>query len=150
MTDKLEGYKETTRDFLKKNGIEIWDIILVKTKRTELEGILLPRNEYASPNYIELKLENNYNVGISIAEVESITKKGKREAKYKIPEKKFPKNSDLPNIKLLGTGGTVASRLDYTTGAVIPSFTPGELFSAVPELADICNLDCEIVFEILS
>lgn len=150
MTDKLEGYKGKTRDFLKKNNIEIWDIILVKTKRTELEGILLPRNEYASPNYIEIKLENNYNVGINITEVDSITKKGKREAKYKIPEKKFPKNSDLPNIKLLGTGGTVASRLDYTTGAVIPSFTPGELFSAVPELADICNLDCEIVFEILS
>ena len=150
MNDKLEGYKGKTRDVLKQNDIEVWDIILVKTKRTELEGILLPRNEYASPNYIEIKLENNYNVGINISEVESIKKKGKREAKYKIPEKKFPINKNLPYVKLLGTGGTVASRLDYTTGAVIPSFTPGELFSAVPELAEICNLDCEIVFEILS
>ena len=150
MNDKLEGYRGKARDFLMQNEIEIWDIIVVKTKRTKLEGILLPRNEYASPNYIEIKLENNYNVGINISELESIEKKGKREAKYKIPEKKFPKNKNLPNIRLLGTGGTVASRLDYTTGAVIPSFTPGELFSAVPELAEICNLDCEIVFEILS
>ena len=33
---------------------------------------------------------------------------------------------------------------------MIPSFTPGELYSSVPELAEICNLECEIVFEILS
>ncbi len=150
MKDKLEGYKGKTREILEQNKIQIWDIIAIKTKRTQLEGILLPRNEYASPNYVEIKLENNYNVGINISEIQTITRKGKREAKYKIPEKKFPINTNLPNLKLLGTGGTVASRLDYTTGAVIPSFTPGELFSAVPELAEICNLDCEIVFEILS
>ena len=41
---------------------------------------------------------------------------------------------------MLGTGGTIASRLDYRTGAVIPAFTPGELYGAVPELADIANL----------
>ena len=95
-------------------------------------------------------MENNYNIGIHASHILKIEKIGKKEAHYKIPEKLFPKNKKLPNIELLGTGGTVASRLDYTTGAVIPSFTPGELFSAVPELAEICNLECEIVFEILS
>ena len=95
-------------------------------------------------------MENNYNVGIHATHILKIEKIGKKEAHYKIPEKQFPKNKKLSNILLLGTGGTVASRLDYTTGAVIPSFTPGELFSAVPELAEICNLECEIVFEILS
>ena len=150
MDDKLKGYKEKARELLTNFKIEIWDIIQVKTDKTTLEGILLPRSEYASLDYIEIKLENNYNVGINISDIQDIKKIGKREAKYKIPEKSFPKNKDLPNLKLLGTGGTVASRLDYTTGAVIPSFTPGELFSAVPELAEICNLDCELVFEILS
>jgi len=110
----------------------------------------LPRNEYSSPDYIEIKLKNNYNIGINASNVIELAKKGKKEAHYKIPEKKIPKNKDLPNLILLGTGGTVASRLDYTTGAVIPSFTPGELFSAVPELAEICNLETEIVFELLS
>ncbi len=42
-------------------------------------------------------------------------------------------------MTLLGTGGTIASRLDYRTGAVIPAFTPGELYGAVPELADIAT-----------
>lgn len=110
----------------------------------------MPRNEYSSPDYLEIKLKNNYNIGINALNVIEMKKIGKKEAHYKIPEKKFPKNKDLPNLILLGTGGTVASRLDYTTGAVIPSFSPGELFSAVPELAEICNLETEIVFELLS
>ncbi|TFG27589.1 MAG: Glu-tRNA(Gln) amidotransferase GatDE subunit D, partial [Promethearchaeota archaeon] len=150
MSEKLKGYKGKAKEILNKNKIVIWDIIRVKTKKGEYEGIVLPRNEYSAPEYIEIKLENNYNIGIHSSHILEIEKIGKREAHYKIPEKKFPVNKKLPNIKLLGTGGTVASRLDYTTGAVIPSFTPGELFSAVPELAEICNLETEIVFEILS
>jgi len=150
MEDKLKGYKGKAKEFLHRNKLNIWDIISLKTKKTQLEGIILPRYEHSAPNLIEIKLENNYNIGININDIIEIKKIGKKEAHYKIPEKKFPQNKSLPNVKMLGTGGTVASRLDYTTGAVIPSFTPGELFSAVPELAEICNLECESVFEILS
>lgn len=150
MNEKLRGYKAEGKKLLEKNNIEIWDIVQIRTTKTNYEGIILPRSEYSAPNFINLKLKNNYNIGIKVSEIQEIKKIGKREASYKIPEKKFPKNKNLPNVTLLGTGGTVASRLDYTTGAVIPSFTPGELFSAVPELAEICNLECEMVFEILS
>ena len=150
MAEKLKGYKGKAKELLIDNNIEIWDIIQIQTENVDYQGIVLPRNEYSAPDYIEIKLENNYNIGINASQVKLIKKIGKKEAHYKIPEKKFPKNKNLPNIFLFGTGGTVASRLDYTTGAVIPSFTPGELFSAVPELADICNLETEIVFEILS
>ena len=150
MSEKLKGYKGEGRELLEKYKVNIWDIIQIKTAKTSYEGIILPRSEYSAVNYINIKLENNYNVGIKVSEIQEIKKIGKRKASYKIPEKEFPKNKDLPNVTLLGTGGTVASRLDYTTGAVIPSFTPGELFSAVPELAEICNLECEMVFEILS
>ena len=75
---------------------------------------------------------------------------GYKKANYKIPEKEFPYTKGLPNVKLIGTGGTIASRLDYRTGAVIPAFTPGELYGAVPELADICNLTTEKVFAVFS
>ena len=150
MEDKLKGYKGKSIDILKKHAIEIWDIIQITTNKTQLEGIVMPRSEYSAPDFIEIKLENNYNVGINVSDIQNIKKVGKREAKYKFPEKEFPYNKNLPKLQLLGTGGTVASRLDYTTGAVIPSFTPSELFSSVPELAEICNLDCEVVFEILS
>ena len=53
-------------------------------------------------------------------------------------------------MTLLGTGGTIASRLDYRTGAVIPAFTPGELYGAVPELADIANLTTKKLFGVFS
>jgi len=148
--NKLKGYKGNSIDLLKKYKVEIWDIIQITTNKTQLEGIIMPRSEFSAPDFIEIKLENNYNVGINVSDIQNIKKIGKREANYKLPEKEFPHNKDLPELQLLGTGGTVASRLDYTTGAVIPSFTPSELFSSVPELAEICNLDCEVVFEILS
>ena len=61
--------------------------------------------------------------------------------------KHFP---ELPNVTLLGTGGTIASRLDYRTGAVIPAFTPGELYGAVPELAEIANLTTKKIFGVFS
>jgi glutamyl-tRNA(Gln) amidotransferase subunit D len=150
MSEKLKGYRGEGKKLLEKNKLEIWDIVQIFTEKTQYKGIILPRIEHSAPNFINIKLENNYNIGVKVSEIQEIKKMGKREAVYKIPEKEFPKNKNLPNIKLLGTGGTIASRLDYTTGAVIPTFTPGELYSAVPELAEICNLDCEIVFEILS
>jgi len=97
-----------------------------------------------------LKLHNGYNVGIAVKTIESITELGRREAHYKIPEKAFPVDPDKPYVKLLGTGGTIASRLDYRTGAVIPAFSPGELYGSVPELADICNLDTEKLYGVFS
>jgi glutamyl-tRNA(Gln) amidotransferase subunit D len=150
MSENLKGYKGEGKKLLEKNKLGIWDIVQIKTGKTKYEGIILPRIESSSPDFINIKLENNYNIGVKVSEIQEIKKIGKREGNYRIPQKEFPYNQELPNIKLLGTGGTIASRLDYTTGAVIPSFTPGELYSAVPELAEICNLDCEIVFEILS
>lgn len=148
--EELEGYKGETKKILKEQDLDIWDILKVKTDNTHYKGILLPRNEYSKPDFIEIKLENNYNVGIHVKDIKEIEKIGTEKADYKIPEKKFPKTEGFPEIKLLGTGGTVASRLDYKTGAVIPAFTPGELFSAVPELAEICNLETDILFKILS
>ena len=45
----------------------------------------------------------------------------------------YPYDAAKPRVKLFCTGGTIASRLDYRTGAVIPAFSPGELYGAVPE-----------------
>ena len=85
MGDKLKGYKGKSIDFLKKNKIEIWDIIQITTNRTKLEGIIMPRSEYSAPDFIEIKLENNYNVGINVSDIQNIKKIGKREANYKFP-----------------------------------------------------------------
>ncbi len=97
-----------------------------------------------------LKIATGYNIGIDIFTIKAMKEVGYYKATYKIPEKEFPYTPNLPKVKLLGTGGTIASRLDYRTGAVIPAFSPGELYGAVPELADICNLSTEKLFAVFS
>ncbi len=110
----------------------------------------MPRSETADDKHIILKLRNGYNVGIAVETLQSVKEIGRKEAHYKIPEKEFPYDPKKPMVKLLGTGGTIASRLDYRTGAVIPAFSPGELYGSVPELADICNLETEKLYGVFS
>ena len=119
------------------------------TAGSVVEGVVLPRSGNFDDLHIVLKLKTGYNVGVHIDRVETMEELGYKEAHYKIPEQEFPVSPDLPGVTLLGTGGTIASRLDYRTGAVIPAFTPGELYGAVPELADICNLTTKKIFGIL-
>ena len=120
-------------------------------RRGAYTGIVLPRSETADPLHIVLKLRSGYNIGIlADRDRRPSTIYGRKEAHYKIPEKEFPYDPAKPKVKLLGTGGTIASRLDYRTGAVIPAFSPGELYGSVPELADICNLETEKLFGVFS
>ena len=144
------GYRGKALDTLKKMKARVWADVEVKTQRGSFRGIILPRAETADDLHIVLKLANGYNLGLAVENIIEINELGYKEANYKIPEKEFPYDEKKKNVVLLGTGGTIASRLDYRTGAVIPAFTPGELYGAVPELADICNLDTRKVFGIFS
>jgi len=150
MIDLFKGYKGQALDTLKRFGVRVWSEADLKTTRGNFKGIILPRSENDDDRHLVLKLGNGYNVGVAVETIESMQEVGYREAHYKIPEREFPITKGKPNIKLLGTGGTIASRLDYRTGAVIPAFTPGELYGAVPELADICNLSTEKLFAVFS
>jgi glutamyl-tRNA(Gln) amidotransferase subunit D len=149
--DLLKGYRGLARSRLEQWGMRVWGDVRVKnTAGSTFEGVILPRGETFDDLHVVLKLKTGYNVGIHVDRIESIEELGFKEAVYKIPEKAFPVSPDLPNVTLLGTGGTIASRLDYRTGAVIPAFTPGELYGAVPELAELCNLTTRKLFGVFS
>ena len=149
--DPLKGYRGLARSRLEQWGMRVWGDVRVKnTAGSTFEGVILPRSETFDDLHVVLKLKTGYNVGIHVDRIESIEELGFKEAVYKIPEKAFPVTPDLPNVTLLGTGGTIASRLDYRTGAVIPAFTPGELYGAVPELAELCNLTTKKIFGVFS
>ncbi|TFF88611.1 MAG: Glu-tRNA(Gln) amidotransferase subunit GatD [Promethearchaeota archaeon] len=148
--NKLEGYYGALRKKLEDSNVEIWNRIKIISEDEHYEGILLPRGDYDSPDYYYLKLDNGYNVGIKYNPNQSIEIKGYQKGKYQLPEKKIETDKTKPTVALLATGGTIASRLDYRTGAVLPAFTPSELYTAVPELEDICNLNTKIVFKLLS
>jgi glutamyl-tRNA(Gln) amidotransferase subunit D len=131
-------------------GVTVWSEVTLETTEGAFAGLLLPRSETSDEHHLVLKLGSGYNVGIRHDTVRGMEKTGYREANYKIPEKEFPTREGHARVKLFGTGGTIASRLDYRTGAVIPAFTPGELYGSVPELADICNLETEKLFGVFS
>jgi len=135
-----DGYRGPALAVLQKHGVRVWSDVVVETTRGTFTGLILPRSETADDRHVVLKLRNGYNVGLLHDTILGFEELGYKEAHYKIPESEFPRDPDKPNILLLGTGGTIASRLDYRTGAVIPAFTPGELYGSVPELADYCNL----------
>ena len=149
--DGLKGYKGLARSRMEVWGVQVWsDVRVVNSAGSVFEGVILPRSENFDDLHIVLKLKTGYNVGIHVDRVKSIESIGYKEAVYKIPEKEFPRSKELPDVTLLGTGGTIASRLDYRTGAVIPAFTPGELYGAVPELASIANLTTKKIFGVFS
>lgn len=148
--DFFQGYQGDALEVLKKYNVRVWGQSEIETTRGRFVGTILPRSENDDDKHIVLKIPTGYNVGIDIRTIETMQETGYKKANYKIPEKEFPITEGLPNVKLFGTGGTIASRLDYRTGAVIPAFSPGELYGAVPELADICNLETEKVFAVFS
>jgi glutamyl-tRNA(Gln) amidotransferase subunit D len=53
-------------------------------------------------------------------------------------------------VAIISTGGTIASRVDYRTGAVQPALTAADLASVVPELASIAEVEAHILFSELS
>lgn len=150
MEDLFQGYKGAALALLQKYNVRVWGHTEVETTRGKFEGTLLPRSENDDDKHLVMKIITGYNIGIDVDTITSMKETGYKKANYAIPQKEFPMTPGLPKVKLFGTGGTIASRLDYRTGAVIPAFSPGELYGAVPELAEICNLETEKVFAVFS
>jgi glutamyl-tRNA(Gln) amidotransferase subunit D len=147
---RRNGYRGPGLESLARHGVSVWSDVEVRTATASFRGIILPRSQTADDRHVVLKLASGYNVGLAAESITSIAELGRREADYRIPEQDFPRDPGKPNVLLIGTGGTIASRLDYRTGAVIPAFSPGELYGSVPELADLCNLRTEKLFAVFS
>lgn len=138
------GYTGDSLEYLKTNDIAIRDSVKILTDIITYTGIIMPRYEHSDDKHIVLKLKSGYNIGLQIAKIKSIEK---NQSVEKIPEKieKISKTEKLPKILLLSTGGTIASKVDYRTGAVTPVLTAQELNSSVPELSKIANIDAKVL-----
>jgi glutamyl-tRNA(Gln) amidotransferase subunit D len=141
-----KGYRGNALKVLENFEAFVWSDVEVITNEGMYKGLILPRSETADEFHIVMKLPIGYNIGVAANKIINIKVIGRKEANYNIPEKEFPYDPGRPRVKLFGTGGTIASRLDYRTGAVIPAFSPGELYGSVPELADYCNLETEKLY----
>jgi glutamyl-tRNA(Gln) amidotransferase subunit D len=152
MTEKAEssGYKGEALNALKKAGCQVGDVIRVTSNGKTYEGILIPRSETGDSNHVVVKLKSGYNVGVRITPDVTIEKIGKGTkpafAAPPLPEQK----PELPKAVILSTGGTIASRVDYRTGAVRSALSASDLYGVVPELSDIARVKTEIVFSLYS
>lgn len=137
----MQGYRGGVLKLLNSASVKVGDRIRVKKAERVYEGILMPRTELGGPNHLVMKLDNGYNLGVKISKGVKLSRveKGKI-PKLGLPPLEIKRDPKKPNVTIVGTGGTVACRVDYRTGAVYPAFTARELYSAVPELADLANI----------
>ncbi len=94
-----------------------------------------------------VKLKSGYNICVP----ETCCKPRKDGA---VPEKPAIKpleqNEKLPLLSIVSTGGTIASTVDYCTGAVSSKFTAEDIIRSIPELAGIAHYHTVQPFNILS
>ncbi|MEM2276579.1 MAG: asparaginase domain-containing protein, partial [Nitrososphaerota archaeon] len=131
---ELQGYSGIVRKLLEQENISIGDEIEIISDGRKYRGILMARYELADPNYITLKLSNGYNIGIRVAENTSISKISAGAKPMFMRPPKPQTLSGLPNVIIISTGGTIASRVEYRTGAVRPALNADDLLAIVPEL----------------
>jgi glutamyl-tRNA(Gln) amidotransferase subunit D len=64
-------------------------------------------------------------------------------------EEKVKHVAGKPAVSIISTGGTVSSRVDYTTGGVYASYSTSDLVKIVPELGEF-NIDSKFLFGMMS
>ena len=144
------GYKGSSKKFLDSSGISIGDIVKITKNNTSYQGILLDRAEDPDDKHVVLKLNSGYNVGIDVVDaVAELVQKGDI-PKLKHQPLNIKKDIDKLDISIISTGGTVASVIDYKTGAVHPAFTADDLIRANPELLIHANINGKAILNILS
>src|SRR2546429_4753729 len=144
---ELEGYQGQVLQRLRKSKAKIGSVIRLTSKSGEaFEGTLIPRSEYSDHTHIVLKMKNGYNIGISLDRTKTLEDIGEGEKPHFTKPSPPANHVGLPKVAIISTGGTIASRVDYRTGAVQPALTAADLASVVPELSSIAEIDTHILF----
>jgi glutamyl-tRNA(Gln) amidotransferase subunit D len=123
--------------------------IKIKTKQgTIITGILLKEDS----QYFCIKLSSGYNANILKENCQVLEKTDlkKKSTPNQHNPKTISKKEELPNISILHTGGTIASKVDYETGAVSSKFTAEELLDLYPELHSFANLKAKMIGNLMS
>ncbi|PSP50143.1 Glu-tRNA(Gln) amidotransferase GatDE subunit D [Halobacteriales archaeon QH_1_68_42] len=127
------------------------DRVRVERGAQTYEGVLLPST---TDDHLVVKLEGGYNVGVDRGEADVEVLESDT---YDVEEAQFDEGASrvefdegLPTVSLISTGGTIASTVDYRTGAVRPRADAEDVLRAVPDLAGLANYRGRVVTNILS
>ena len=132
---------------LAKNKLKEGDVVEVIKRQAKLLGVIVPSSD---DSILSLKLNTGYNTGIKVDKNVKIKKVAKGKSVGKATTIKFKKKPGLPLVSILQIGGTIAARVDYRTGAVFTSYTPEDLITLVPELAEMANIDSRLISNMFS
>ena len=150
MSENDSGYKGKALETINKTGCDVGDIVRITSEGKTYEGILIPRSEYGDTTHLVIKMKSGYNVGIRITTQFQIEKIGKGAKPAFASPPLPPQRPDLPNVAIMSTGGTIASRVDYRTGAVRSAISASDLYGVVPELAALARVDTQIILSVYS
>lgn len=143
------SYSDSLSKTLDSLGITEGTRLTVERDGRTYTGTLMPHHEFSAPDVLILKMKSGYNVGVRITPDTNIQVLDKPvEGSRKEEEVEFRKG--LPKLVLIGTGGTIASYVDYRTGAVHPALSTSDMINAVPEIREIANIDATVLFSIFS
>jgi glutamyl-tRNA(Gln) amidotransferase subunit D len=93
-----------------------------------------------------VKLDSGYNIGVLPGSCTFV--KRPHPAPAKKPD--VDHNPSLPDLAIVSTGGTIASRIDYRTGSVTSQVDARDILTAIPELAQVANYRAQALSTILS
>lgn len=93
-----------------------------------------------------IKLDSGYNIGVPPGSCRYVS--------TPVPPEPAPasiaQDPDLPPLAIISTGGTIASRIDYRTGAVTSQFNAEDILRAIPGLEKIARFQSCQLASILS
>jgi glutamyl-tRNA(Gln) amidotransferase subunit D len=145
------GYTALVLEKLFTLSIKVGDTIRINKNGEEYVGVLMPRSQVGSDQFhVIIKLETGYNIGIKLNKDFEIHKVKTGKKKRKTPTEEEADSKTLPTASILSTGGTIASKVDYQTGAVNPALSAQDLYDTVPELRDYANIRAKVIMSVLS
>jgi glutamyl-tRNA(Gln) amidotransferase subunit D len=148
--DPLQGYRGEARELLEGSGVKVGDLVRASYRGRQIVGSLMPRYGLYEEAKVVLKLPSGYNVGLDVGGIERLERLGgAKPPSFSAPPPPQPPE-ELPLVVLIGTGGTIASRIDYETGAVHAFLDASSLYSSYPELAAIARLEPVQLFSVYS
>lgn len=144
------GYKGEALDLIRRAGASIGDRVKLTKDGKSVEGLLMPRAAGREDTHIVLKLGTGYNVGVRINQSSRIEVVGTGAKPAFSRPPRPPAVENLPKVTIFSTGGTIASRVDYRTGAVQPALTAEDLYTSVPELVSEADVETKILYSLFS
>lgn len=148
--ETLPGYRGKLRELLTCAEVGVGDVVRVNKGSDTYEGTLLPRVENSDEWHLVLKQKTGYNIGIAHSDDLCVEKIGEAVKPKFHPLPLPPVREGLPKVSIISTGGTIASRVDYVTGGVYAAMSSRDLLSIVPELADIAQIEADILYSVFS